>query len=335
MYERLKKNVETKMVILPGTHIEGAFMTTGLIQLEGLPAFNQIELQWYDKYLKGMDSGAEDLPNTTQYFKGLDRMAVTTDWPAPEASAQKLYLHRDGKLKENKQSFWSWPRTLVDHGIPDACSPSASTWSLGILGFIPLPCFENNNNAGFFNLLYETPAYDQDYAINGPMQANIWLSQSNFAGSLSVRIDDIDPMGNATPISNGLINLKNRAVDSSRSRTLDGKSIQPWHPYTKGATKAVLPGAVMKVELEIFPSSAVIKKGHKLRVAVGPSNLPQGITGGFEGLIEALPGLMTVYNDKNRPSNIIIPTVPMSSLNVIPDSPKPNGGLIDIIGGVF
>ena len=335
MYERLKDRVETKMVILPGTHIEGAFMTTGLIELEGMPAFNHIELQWFDKYLKGMDNGAENMPQTTQYFKGMDRLAVTTDWPAPEAEATKLYLHRDGKLKESKQSFWSWPRTLVDTGLPNACTPSASQWSLGILGFIPIPCFENNNNAGFFNLLYETEAYDEDYVINGPMQANIWLSQSNFAGSLSVRIDDLDPEGNATPISNGLINLKMRAVDQSRSRELEGKRIQPWHPYTKASEKAVIPGDIMKVQLEIFPSSAVLKKGHKLRVAVGPSNLPQGISGGIDGLLQALPGTMTVYNDKNRPSNIVIPTVPANSMTVIPDSPRPEATLVNILTGAL
>ncbi|GLQ29611.1 CocE/NonD family hydrolase [Litoribrevibacter albus] len=335
MYERLKGRVETKMVILPGTHIEGAFMTTGLIELEGMPAFNQIELQWFDKYLKGMDNGAEDMPQTTQYFKGMDRMAVTTDWPAPEASAQKLYLHRDGKLKENKQPWLSWPRTLVDTGLPNACTPSASQWSLGILGFIPIPCFENNNNAGFFNLLYETSAFDSDYAINGPIQANIWLSQSNFAGSLSVRVDDLDPEGNATPISNGLINLKMRAVDQLRSRELDGERIQAWHPYTKASEKAVIPGDIMNVQLEIFPSSVVLKKGHKLRVAVGPSNLPQGISGGIDGLLQALPGTMTVFNDKNHPSNIIIPTVPLDSMTVVPNSPRPDNSLIDIIGSAL
>lgn len=334
MYERLKDRVETKMIILPGTHIDGAFMTTGLIDTHGLPAFNHIELQWYDKYLKGMDNGAENMPQTTQYFKGLEKLAVTTDWPAPEATAQRYYLHRDGSLDEAKQPFWSWPRTLVDFGIDDVCSPSTARWSLGILGFIPLPCLENNNNAGLFNLLYETPSFDQDYAINGPMQANIWMATSNFAGSLSVRIDDIDPQGNATPISNGLINLKARAVDESRSRELDGMSIQPWHPYNKNAEQMVWPGNIMKVELEVFPSSAVIKAGHKLRVAVGPSNLPQGISGGIDGLLQTLPGTMTVYNDKNHPSNIVIPTVPMDSMTIVPAEGSPDASIIDIIGGL-
>ena len=35
MYEQLKDCVTTKMVILPGTHIEGAFMTTGLQTASG------------------------------------------------------------------------------------------------------------------------------------------------------------------------------------------------------------------------------------------------------------------------------------------------------------
>ena len=336
MYERLKDRVETKMVVLPGTHIEGAFMTTGLIELEGMPSFNRIELQWFDKYLKGMDNGAEDMPQTTQYFKGLDRMAVTTDWPAPEASMDKLYLRVDGSLDEDKSPFYSTPpRKLYDSVLGGSCNPSASQWSLGILGFIPIPCLENNNNAGKWNLLYETDTYDQDYAINGPMQANIWLKQTNFAGSLSVRIDSIDPEGNAWPISNGLINLKNRATDDSRTRTLDGKSIQPWHPFTKAAVEPVLPNDVMKVKLEIFPTSAVIKQGHKLRVAVGPSNLPQGISGGIDGLLQALPGVMTVYNDKSRSSHIRIPTVPMSSMTVVPNSSAPHGSLVDIIGGIL
>ncbi|ARU56508.1 peptidase S15 [Oleiphilus messinensis] len=318
MYEQLKGRVTTKMVILPGTHIEGAFMTTGLMPVpEGLPAFNHIELQWFDQYLMGMDTGAEDMPQTTQYMIGLEEMAVTTDWPAPEAEAERLYLHRNGKLKTNRQSFFSSPRSLFDVWFAGGCSQSASQWSLGILGFIPLPCFENNNTAALFNLLYETPEFKSDYVINGPIQANIWVSTTNFAGTLSVRVDDMDPNGKATPISNGLINLKARKVDSSRSRELEGIRIQPWHAFVEESEQPVYPGNIMKVELEIFPTSAVLKAGHKLRVAVGPSNLPQGIAPGFDGFLQTFPGIMTVYSDYRHPSHIVVPTVPMDSFTLL------------------
>jgi len=116
---------------------------------------------------------------------------------------------------------------------------------------------------------------------------------------------------------------------------LDGTRIQAWHPFTKDVEKSVIPGNIMKVQLEIFPTSAVIKAGHSLRVAVGPSNLPQGISGGIDGLLQALPGTMTVYNSKSHPSSIVIPTVPMNSMTVVPAEGNADYSLIDVITGLF
>lgn len=321
IYEQLKNRVDSRLVILPDTHIEAAFVTAGLLPTGrnlGFPDFNHLELQWYDKYLKGMDSGADRQPRVTQYMIGLDQLAVTSDWPAPEAKAKRYYLHSNGSLKTKRQSFFGTPRTLLDIWFAGGCSISTSQWTLGILGLIPLPCFETDNAAGLFNLLYETPAFSSDFAINGPIQADIWVSTTGIEGTVSVRVDDVDPMGNATPITNGLMALKARRVDSSRSRTLDGQSIQPWHPFTREAQKAVFPGLIMKVPVEVFSTSAVIRAGHKLRIAVGPSNLPQGLQTGLDGLLQLAPGLMTVYSDYWHPSSIVLPGVPLDSFTPVP-----------------
>lgn len=321
LYEQLKNRVDTRLVILPDTHVEAAFVTAGLLPTGknlGFPDFNHLELQWYDQYLKGQDSGADRQPRVTQYMIGIDQLAVTSDWPAPEAKAKRYYLHSNGSLKTKRQPFFGMPRTLLDIWFAGGCSISTSQWSLGLLGLIPLPCFETDNAAKLFNLLYETPAFESDFAINGPIQADIWVSTTGIEGTLSVRVDDVDPLGNATPISNGLMALKARRVDNARSRTLDGQSIQPWHPFTKAAQKPVFPGMIMKVPVEVFSTSAVIKAGHKLRIAVGPSNLPQGLQTGLDGLLQLAPGLMTVYSDYWHPSSVVIPRVPVSSFTPVP-----------------
>ena len=173
---------------------------------------------------------------------GQDQMAVTTDWLAPEAQAERLYMHSNGSLKTSKQSWFGMPRTLFDVWYAGGCSPSSSQWSLGILGFIPIPCFETNNSAKLFNLLYETPTYSSDYAFNGPIQADVWVSTTGIAGNLSVRVDDLDPSGKAVPISNGLLNLKSRKVDASRSRTLDGQGDSALALIQAGRPAARLPG---------------------------------------------------------------------------------------------
>lgn len=317
-YEQLKNRVNTKMVILPGTHIEGAFSTTGPEGVKGLPPFNHIELQWFDHYLKGVENGADRLPNVTQYMIGLDQMAVTSDWPAPEAEALRYYMHSNGTLKTKRQSFFGLPRILLDVWFDGTCSESLSTWSLGILGFIPMPCFETNNKAETFNLIYETPAFESDFVINGPIQADVWVSTTGISGTLSVRVDDLDPEGNAIPLTNGMIHLKDRRVDETRSRTLDDQSIQPWHPFTKDAEKTVFPNVPMKVSVEIFTTSAVLKPGHKLRVAIGPSNVPMGVATGSDALLELVPGLITVYSDYWHPSSIVVPVVPADSFIALP-----------------
>ena len=61
------------------------------------------------------------------------------------------------------------------------------------------------------------------------------------------------------------------------------------------------------------PTSALIVKGHKLRVAVGASNLPQGVPP-LPTLLDSLIGVLTVYSDAARPSQVVLPVVPATAL---------------------
>lgn len=318
LYEQLKNRVTSKLVIWPGTHIDAAMSTISAQGSYGLPPFNHVELQWYDRYLKGIQNGADQLPAVTQYVIGQNKMATSLDWPSPAATPARYYLQSGGTLTTSTPPLLGMPRSLFQTPFSGVCSISTAQWSLGILGLVPLPCLSNDQATEAFNLVYETAPFAADHYINGPIEADIWMSTTGVAGTLSVRVDDVDSSGTATPISNGLMSLSGRAVDTIRSRTLNGQSIQPWHPFTLAKVQAVVPNIPMKVPVEIFPTSALLKAGHKLRVAVGPSNLPEGVPTGFEGLLGLVPGVMTVYSDSAHPSSIVVPQVPGSSFTMIP-----------------
>ncbi len=319
LYEQLKTQVDSRLMILPGTHFEAILTTVSPNGSFGLPPTNHIELQWYDQYLRGIDARVEDIPQVTQYMVGLDQMATSTDWPVPEAEATRLYFQPFGGLKESKASLFGGDETVYAFPAGGLCSISSAQWSLGILGFIPLECFEDNSfTEKFFNVIYQTSPMDEDFAINGPIQADVYASTTNFAGLVSVRVDDVAPNGTVTPITNGLINMKHRATDDSRSRTLNGETIQPWHTFSESDESVVIPNITAKFPIEIQPTSAVIKKGHRLRVAVGPSNLPQGTIFGAEGLLQLLPTWLTVENNRWYPSSIVLPVVPNDSFTLVP-----------------
>ncbi|WP_341916853.1 CocE/NonD family hydrolase [Hydrocarboniphaga effusa] len=311
-YERLKTRVPAKLLIGPWTHIQAAG-GNGL-PVDGVPPMNQIVLRWFDQYVKGLDVGADTLPNVTQYVLGYGHYVTASDWPHPDAAAERLYLRGDKSLDTAAPAAGEASNNVAQLPIQGLCSISTSQWTAGLLGLIPLPCFENSNSAERWAIKYETPVMTADYYINGPIQADIWMSTTALDAGLSVRVDDVDENGVAKSLTNGLQTASLRAVDDSRSRKLDGQMIQPWHPYTQAAVQEVGSGNIVLVPVEIFPTSAMIAKGHRLRVAVGASNLPQGVPP-VPTLLQSLAGVLTIYSDAEHPSSVVLPVVPASALN--------------------
>jgi putative CocE/NonD family hydrolase len=340
LYEQLKRNVTTKLVILPGAHEEAviqAVLGEQSLWQDGPPSSVRLLLQWFDQYLKGMDTGAENFPNVTQYVEGYGlfntpRYASATDWPHPLARPRRLYLHGDMTVSRLPPADNEETHTVAEPGAPSVtvsggdmfslnwidtdgsqCSVSYLQWTLGDAS--PQACdrddsqVENAQNA----LEYETPVATRDLYFNGPIEADIWMSSSVTAAELSVRLDDVGPDGIATPIANGLMSAAYRAVDSTRSRYIEGVRIQPWNAYTTASALPVVPNSPMLVPVEIFPAAALIRVGHRLRVAISASNQAQGVWP-LPEQESALGGVSTIYNDPAHPSSIVLPVVPAAVL---------------------
>ncbi|SIO72997.1 hypothetical protein SAMN05444172_9500 [Burkholderia sp. GAS332] len=312
-YEELKTHVPAKLLIGPWTHIQA---TSGQADLpaDGVPVLDHIELQWFDQYVKGMDVGADQLPNVTQYVYGYNHFVTATDWPNPQVQAEKLLLHGDRSLSSTASTAGEASNKVVQEPLNGLCSISLSQWTAGITGVIPLPCQTNDDLAEQTDVKYQTSPMTSDTYINGPIEADVWISTTASDAALSVRVDDVDSNGNATPLTNGTQTASLRAVDTTRSRYMNGLMIQPWHPYTQASVQAVGSGNAVMVPVEIFPTSAMIAQGHSLRVAVGASDLPQGIPP-IPTLLNSLAGVLTIYSDATHPSSVVVPVVPTSALS--------------------
>ena len=346
LYEQLKRNANTKLLIVKGSHVQAVLnASTGANNstANGAPGSPSLMLQWFDQYLKGMNTGAAELPNVTQYVEGygtlgLTRFARATDWPHPQMSPQRLYLRGNMSLSAQKPTSFETSHTVTEPApavvtynksssgdtvkasvtINDGsdCSSSFVQWSLGMAGLLPKACYSNSatveksQNA----LIYQTPTLTSDMYINGPIQADIWMITTNTEAAVAVRVDDVDAFGIATPITTGLMSASYRAVDTSRSRYVKGVMIQPWHPFTEASKLAVIPGQPMLVPVEVFPAAAVIRKGHKLRIAISASNQAQGVWPAPQQQ-RASGNTSTILNSASYPSSVILPVVPTSALN--------------------
>jgi predicted acyl esterase len=197
------------------------------------------------------------------------------------------------------------------------CSISDVQWTLGIDGLLPKPCQTDDTQVETAQsaIVYESAPLGSDLYINGPIQADVWMTASRTQAAVSVRVDDVDPStGVAKPLTNGLQSAAFRAVDTSRSRYVKGVMIQPWHPFTVASTLPVVPGQPMLVPVEVFPTAALIKAGHKLRVAISASNQAQGIWS-LDKQAEANGNVSTILSDPAHPTSVVLPVVPTSALN--------------------
>ncbi len=309
-YEALKGHTTAKLLIGPWHHLEAA--TGAGLPMDGVPTLDHIAMMWFDRYLKNIPNGAERLPNVTQWVWGHERFDTSSDWPHPQARAQRLYL-QSGTLAVDKPAARAAPATVIQQPFNGICSESAMQIAIGIVAYAPLPCWYSDNLAQTLEATFDTAPLEQDLYINGPIQADIWMSTTALDAGLVVRVSDLEPNGNARSLSSGLQTASLRAVDESRSRYLDGEMIQPWHPFTVDSVEPVGIGNLVKVPVEVFPTSALIRKGHRLRISVGASNFPFAMMP-IPGLLQSLAGVMRIHGDAEYPSSVVIPLVPASAL---------------------
>ncbi|MGB2247041.1 MAG: CocE/NonD family hydrolase [Alcanivorax sediminis] len=316
IYEGLKDHTNAKLLIGPWTHVDGS--SGANLPADGVPDLASIRLAWFDHYLKGMDTGAESYPPVTQYYKGAERYITAADWPHPDAHAETFYLHGKPLLPQlgsitRQPPAARYQTSLLQTPINGLCSASASQWTAGLLGLITPPCAEQDNVVNLLEAVYTSEPLAEAMAINGPITGQIWASTTAFDTNVTVRVSIVDENGLARPLTHGIQMASMSANEPERARYMDDKLVQPWHPFSAESQRSIMPFEPFQADVEVLSTSAVIAAGERLRISVGASDLPHGISP-LPDLLASLLGALTIYSAPEMPSRVNIPLVPVESL---------------------
>ena len=160
---------------------------------------------------------------------------------------------------------------------PQACSsrtyPASSLGSMGSTSAASSQVMGGAIPPGM-GIALETPPLTQDVEVTGPVAAVLWVASSTEDMDLFLTIRNIDGDGNEVletgqqgtpvPVAKGWLRVSHRELDPELSL--------PYRPYHRHQRRLYLtPGEIVRVEVEIWPTSMVFKKGHRIRLDVQPA----------------------------------------------------------------
>ncbi|MEU5853281.1 CocE/NonD family hydrolase [Saccharopolyspora shandongensis] len=313
VFDRLReRGVPVKMIFGPWDHLQGS--TGAGIGEAGHGTLQELQLRWFDRYVRGLPDPAldADIPPLTWHEINSGEWHHAQGW-IDEQRATTFRLSGTsfpgvpGKLvaddAEQGQS------TVAPVPVSGLCTRSADQWTAGLPNAVGISrlCEDNRWN-DLSGAVFETDPVAQPLRMRGPINARLYTSTPTGNGMLSVSVSSVSPTGEVNRLTGGWQVLSHRALDESRSRYLDGQLIQPYHPFTKDAQNLLQPGEIAPIDVEVFPTGAVIPPGHRLRISVQAFDVPH-LLPTLRDLPAALSPL-TIHNSAQHPSQITLPVIP-------------------------
>jgi uncharacterized protein len=295
-----------------------------------IPDVRAWRLEWYDHWLKGVDNSlGKRAPFATPvriFVMGTGDGSRTSgdklnhggywrdehEWPLARAQQTSFYLQPAGKLSRatppadgGSTSFQFDPSKPVPT-IGGNISSGGGIMLQGAWdqrggphiwnGTDPIPLSARNDV-----LVFQTQPLGEDLEVTGPMQVKLWISSTAPDTDFTAKLLDIYPPSPSFP---GGFDL-NIADGIRRARFRESLKTE----------KLMHPGEIYPLTIELYPTSNVFKKGHRLRVDISSSNFPRFDLNPNTG--EPLNNnrrtqiaTNTVRHDAEHPSQIILPVVP-------------------------
>lgn len=310
-FERLQKNgVPTKLIFGPWDHLQGS--SGADVGKAGYGTLAELQLRWFDHYIKGRDGQLDEIAPLTYFEQGSGTWVKKRKWIAADLSAKKYKLSGASAIGGQSGRLTSTTTPVAGKSIvpplpvTGLCTRSANQWTAGVPNLLlpGLPCFHDNALNDLGGLTFDTAPLGKAVRFQGPVNARLYVSSPSGDGMLSVAIEDVAPDGKVSRISGGWQVIAHRALDTARSRYLDGKLLQPYHPFTLAAKKKLASGQVAPVDVEVFPTGAVIKPGHRLRISVQAFDIPHLLSPLTDLLGQLVP--VTVHTGAAYPSAITL-----------------------------
>lgn len=215
-------------------------------------------LRFFDHYLK--DSGSAPEKMLTYYTVGEEKWKQTPDWPPAGVISQRWYFAEGGVLSSEA------PATANGEDIYtvdfDVTTGSTNRWSTEMSGGPVL--YPDRSEEDKRLLTYTSQPLEQNLEITGYPIITLYLTSTASEGTIFAYLEDVTPEGHVLYLVEGLLHTSHRKISANPPY----KQLTPYHSFKRADLQSLVPGEMTEITFGLMPISVLIRKGHRIRIAI-------------------------------------------------------------------
>ena len=219
--------------------------------------FLQEALRWWDRWLKGRETGVENdpvmrlyvmdsLPPKDWYEERPGRWIAEETWPSPAITLKELQFSGEGGLREAAAT--PFERVVSS---PADCGAASGEYCAIWLG-PEMPGDQRHDDA--LSVCFDSEALGDAIDIAGAPSVYLTVSADKPVAQLAIRLCDVDPSGTSSRMTYGVLNLCHRDD----------------HEFPE----ALVPGRTYSIKVQLDDIAWKIPPSHSLRVAISSAYWP-------------------------------------------------------------
>lgn len=247
---------------------------------------------WFDRHLLSSNKEVPDTAPVRIYVMGKNVWRDEQEWPLTRTRYTPYYLRSYGKANGLAGDGMLTLVQPISPEPPDTYLydprdpvPTAGGAMLGPRAGIAL---QNEVEKRADVLVYTTPSLKEDLEITGPIQLILYVSTTAPYTDFTAKLVDVHPDGSAYNVAEGILRRGYRRSE------------------------------LTEIQIDLWPTSMVFLKGHRIRLDVSSSNYPRFDRNPNTGrpiATERHPAIatQTVYHGPETLSRLILPVIPPPS----------------------
>jgi hypothetical protein len=264
---------------------------------------NAATLDWYDYLFLGKQNQFADATKPVRIFvMGTNEWRNEAAWPLARAKATSYYLGSSGKANsaagDGVLATAKPAQTKADTFVYDPADPVPTIGGplcCDPMHLGPGPRDQKDVEARPDVLVYSTPPLDADLEVTGPVTLDLFAKSSAVDTDFTAKLVDVWPNGFAQNLTEGILRASFRES-------------------TYGEPKAITSGLVYEYKIDVWSTSNVFLKGHRIRLEVSSSNFPRfdrNLNNGKRAADSSdfVKATNTVLHDAEHPSALVLPVV--------------------------